>query len=95
MADLNYTIPDDKIEQIANDWIYLYPNTERKLKAGIDPTDVPEGTPISDNNFYEDRYTDNAWVREHVKRWANQQLKRSRRKQAQDSLNTSAEGEIE
>lgn len=26
MAQLIYNIPDEKIDQIAEDWIYLYPN---------------------------------------------------------------------
>jgi len=94
MAKLEYTIPNDKVAQIADDWKYLIPNDERKLKDGINPEDVPENTHESDDTYYEDRWTDNAWVRESIKRWANSILRRSRRKQAQDNLSATADGEI-
>ena len=94
MTQLTYNIPNDKVAQIAEDWIYLYPNTEREVKDGVDPADIPEGTLQSDDTWYQDRWTDNQWVREHIKRWANQQLKRSRQKQARDAVGNQTEGEI-
>jgi len=88
MAQLTYTIANDKALQIVADWVYLYPNTEREVKDGVDPADIPEGTPISDDTWYQDKYTDAEWVREHILRWARAQVKRSRQKQARDALTT-------
>ncbi len=94
MALVTYNIPDNRIDQIAVDWCYLYPNTERKVKDGVDPRTIPADADISDDKYYQDSWTDKQWFREHNKRRMNNDLKRSRQKQAQDDLTQVIEGEV-
>ena len=94
MEELKYTIPNAKASKIISDWCYLYKNTEREVKDGVDPADIPEGTSMLDDTYYQDKYTDAQWVREHIRRWVNQQIGRSRQKQAKNALDSPVNGEI-
>ena len=85
-AQVNYTIPDNKINEFVADFIYIYPNTEREVKDGVDPQGIPEGTPISDDTWYQDKWTNKEWTQERIRRWAKDQVNRSRKKQGRDAV---------
>lgn len=78
---LTYTIDNANIDEIASDWIYIYPNSETiPDPEWIDPEDGSEAPRIP-------LYTDKQWVKEYIRRWVAQQIKRSRQKQSRDDAN--------
>ena len=90
MAELKYLIDDAKLDRIVADWIYIYKNSETICDPDwVDPEDGSECERIP-------KYTDNQWIREHIRRWIVQQIKRSRQKQSIDSASiiASTDGEI-
>ena len=78
MAELKYLIDNEKIDGIVADWVYIYTNSETIADPEwVDPEDGSEVPQIP-------KYTDSQWIKEHIRRWIVQQIKRSRQKQARD-----------
>ena len=68
MAKLTFTIDNEKISQIVNDWIYLYPNYEMM----DDPEN--EGSVIP-------KYSTNIkWVKESIRRFIIKQIEKCLKK---------------
>jgi hypothetical protein len=86
MVQLTYNIEDNKIAQIEADWIYTRPNAEREIKDGVNAEDIPNGTPVTDDTYYQNVYTDRQWIRESIRRLIVNQIKISRNKQANDLI---------
>ena len=72
MAIIAITIPDDKGIDFKLKFLKAYPNTELKLKAGAVPNPITGEYSPSD---YEQKYTDNQWIKE----WVVRNLKRAYR----------------
>ena len=73
MAELTYTIPNDKLAEYISDYVYVHKNTE----TIPDPDNVGETLP---------KYTDNEWVREHILRSIRGQIVRGKNAKLRDEL---------
>ena len=83
MATLNYTIDDAKVDDFITDYCYAHKNEEEI----DDPAYTPTGEP---NEVIPQipKYTDTQWVKEHIRRYAVNQVKRGRERKAKDLINT-------
>lgn len=86
MAQIIYDIDNAVLPRVTDALLYLFPNNEREVKDGVDPVDIPDDTPMSDDTYYQDKYTDNQWLKEIYRREMIQDIKRSEQKQAQDAV---------
>lgn len=90
MADiaLTVTLLDLNLVHAIDCLLRVKPNIERKVKDGVDPATIPDGTPESDDTYYEDAYpTTKLWAEELLKRHLYRIL-RSGHKQLQEDVET-------
>jgi len=73
MAELTYTIPNDKLAEYISDYVYVHKNTE----TIPDPDNEGQTLP---------KYTDNEWVREHILRSIRGQIVRGKNAKLRDEL---------
>lgn len=86
MVQIIYDIDSAVLPRVKDALLYIYPNIVREVKDGVDPVDIPDGTPMSDDTYYQDKYTDNQWLKEIYRRQMIRDVKRSEQQQAQDAI---------
>jgi len=70
MADITFTIPNNKLQRVKDGLLEIYPNDETiPDPAWVDPGDGTTAPQIP-------KYTDNQWLKERVRRFIIQSVKR-------------------
>ena len=81
MAELKFTIPEGKAEEYISNYVYIHKNTEMKDNPEyISPEETPDVEPLIA------KYSNSAWMREHIKRYIISQIKRGKSAKARDNL---------
>ena len=80
MAELTYTIPNDKLAEYISDYVYVHKNTETEADPDwVDPEDGTSAPQLP-------KYTDAEWDREHILRQIKSQIVRGKNARARDEL---------
>ena len=80
MADINFTIPDAKLDRVKTGMLAIYPNNETILDSSwTEPTEENPTQPQIP------RYTDNQWLKERVRRFVVDSVRRAEQIVAQNA----------
>jgi len=83
MAELTYTIPNAKIVEYVDDYVYVNHNDETEVNPDyIDSETTPE---IPE---FINKYTDVQWVREHILRFIRLQIRKGKKAKYRDSFDS-------
>ena len=87
-ATITFTIPDNKISDVADTMKWLFPIPQIPNPAFIDYEQTPD-EPLTINEF-----TDNEWAKEAVRRWLIAQVKRHKDYLAKEAINNPADNTL-
>ena len=74
-ASITLTVPNDKVDQIVDGYIYVHKN--REMVTVVNPAYINEtATPNEPLTIDEKKYTDIQWLKEHIRRTVIGQAKR-------------------